>query len=192
MPQILAPTKSRIHQMQEKFLSFTPLSEDLALYGITSEYKLFTINSSGEIAYIIEGDESPQPYSKKDKEEIIDIIVKGEERLGKKVSRSEVKKSRNFPKYKPIYGVITKDDRGNIYAIKDMTVSKGVQILYFVDMFNKEGYFLYKVKTQKYPHFIKNGYIYNAKIDQESGYTKIKRYKIKNWDKLKEYNPEEH
>jgi len=36
------------------------------------------------------------------------------------------------------------------------------------------------------PRLIRNGHLYQVKMDEEVGLTKILRYKIRNWTQLKE------
>ncbi len=55
------------------------------------------------------------------------------------------------------------------------------------DLFSQEGYYLYRVKMDDFfPQIIKNGFIYTSKSDPDTGYYKVKRYRIKNWNKIKE------
>ena len=53
-------------------------------------------------------------------------------------------------------------------------------------MFNKEGCFLYKVQIDQPSLVFRNGYIYGPIINPETGYIKVKRFKIKNWEHIKE------
>ena len=53
-------------------LCFSPINEHLAVYGYSSEYKLFVIDSSGNLVHIIEKDEPPTPLSKKEINKVID------------------------------------------------------------------------------------------------------------------------
>jgi hypothetical protein len=168
-------------------LCLCPINEDLAIYGYSSDYSLFAINSKGETVYIVKKDEPPQPVSKAEKNEIIDRRMrrqKENERMPK-ISRSRWARALKFPKYKPFYTIIIKDDKDRIYVRKFEFPLDRSDVADF-DMFNKEGYFLYKVKIPiSYP-VIKNGCIYTTERDQDTGYAKIKRYKIKNWEQIKE------
>jgi hypothetical protein len=53
------------------------------------------------------------------------------------------------------------------------------------DIFNREGYYLYKTEMPFTPHFIKGGHIYHVHTDEETGEIKLIRYKIKNWGGFK-------
>jgi hypothetical protein len=53
------------------------------------------------------------------------------------------------------------------------------------DVFCQKGYYIYRTNLPLFPNIIKNGYIYNIEFNQDTGYSKIKRYKIKNWEQIK-------
>jgi hypothetical protein len=52
------------------------------------------------------------------------------------------------------------------------------------DIFSKEGYYLYRAKLPFTPEVIKNGYFYDLYSSEETGEVRIKRYKVRNWDKM--------
>ncbi len=172
-------------------LCLCPINEDLAIYGYALDYSLFAINAKGETVYIIRKDESPKPVTGAEKEKVIDRRMRAQkenERMTQ-ISRSKYASALRFPKHKPFYRTIIKDDKDRIYVEKfkfpfDLSDSADF------DIFSKDGYYLYKAKIPvRYPFIppvIKNGYDYTTEIDQETGYAKIKRYKIKNWDQIRE------
>lgn len=167
-------------------LCLCPINEDLAIYGYSTDYSLFAINAKGETVYIIKKDEPPQPVTKAEKDKVIDRFMGGQkenERMPK-ISRSKYASALKFPKHKPFYERIIKDDKDRIYVEKFKFLFDRSDSADF-DMFNKDGYFLYKVKIPILYPVIKSGYIYTREYDQESGYSKIKRYKIKNWEQIK-------
>jgi len=166
-------------------LYFFPASDGGAVYGHSSEYKLFVLNDSGNLSYIVERDKSPEPITKKDKDRLVDRYLELQKRLpkGEKLSRSEVKRAYIFPRFKPFFSGIMSDDKGRIYVggydSKDGRA--------YFDLFNKEGYYIYKIKpSPPYPRIIKKGYIYSVGRDRGTDYVKVKRFKIKNWDQIKE------
>jgi hypothetical protein len=167
-------------------LWFYPIKGSLYVYGNSSEYKIFVIDSSGELVRIIEKDESPQSISKKEINKRIDDFLEAMKKRsrGPKYTRSELKSSANFPKHYPFFFGFQTDDKSRIYVRKvksPLDEYKGV----YCDIFNESGYYLYRAKL---PHsgVIKNGCLYRAARDEETGYIDIKRYKIKNWDEIKE------
>ena len=56
----------------------------------------------------------------------------------------------------------------------------------FFDLFSQEGYYLYKVKIPEInPQIIKKGFTYTYRSDPNTGYYKVERFKIKNWEQIK-------
>lgn len=169
-------------------LIFCPLSKGRGIYGYSQEYRLFIINSSGETEHMIEKDDSKLSITKKEKNMLVDRYIE-RQRLRKKrtiLSKSEVERGYVFPKNKPFYTRIFSDDKDRIYVLRfkspfDEEKSK------IYDLFNKEGYYLYKVTIPSIPIFaIKNGRIYSVRFDKDTEVARIIRYKIRNWEKIKE------
>ena len=169
-------------------LTFCPLSKGRGVYGYSQEYRLFIINSSGETEHIIEKDDPQLPITKKEKDKLVDRYMESQRRSkkGTILSKSEVERGYVFPKNKPFYTRIFRDDKDRIYVLRfkspfDEENSK------IYDLFNKEGYYLYKVTIPSIPIYaIKNGRIYSVRFEKDTDITRIIRYKIKNWDRIKE------
>jgi hypothetical protein len=172
-------------------LYFCSLSERLGIYGYSSEYKLCVVNSSGETVYRIEKDEKRQPTSKKEEGEFLEKRVEihkeaWKDRGGFPFSKRELRKIYNFAKYKPFFTGIITDDSGHIFLQKPKSILHK-EIDTFFDLFSQEGYYLYKVKIPEInPHIIKMGYIYTLRYNPDTGYYKVERFKIKNWEQIKE------
>lgn len=160
-------------------LHFSPLNGELAVYGYSSEYRLFVINFLGEIIYEIEKDELLQLITQKEKNRVIDDFIESLKEQGQNFSRNEVKKAFHFFKFKPFFHKIITDDKYNIYVYKG-TNKNDIEF----DLFNKEGFYLYRVKMPYFPLLIKNGHVYLYKHNKDTGYSKIIRYKIKNYNHL--------
>jgi hypothetical protein len=170
-------------------LHFFPISIGGGIYGHSSQYKLFIISPSGNLSHTIEVEKPPEPISKKDKDSLIDGYLRMSKQfpIGEKLSRSGVKKAYIFPEFKPFFNEIFIDSKDRIYVrIPKSVLDKDESPHY--DLFNKEGYFLYRVKMPHFgfPRIIKNGYIYTHIRDSVTGYIQIKRYKIINWEQIRE------
>ncbi|NQT80049.1 MAG: 6-bladed beta-propeller [Candidatus Aminicenantes bacterium] len=165
-------------------LLFCPLSDELGIYGYSTEYKLGVVNSSGEIVFIIEKDEKRQPTSRKEENEYLEKMIERSKGGGIQWSRGDLRKLHGFAKYKPFFSLIMNDDEGHIFLAKPKPVVKEEEDTYF-DFFNKEGYYLYKIKIHEIsPKVIKKGYLYTFRQDEDTGYYIIERYKIKNWGQV--------
>ncbi len=166
---------------------FCPLSDELGIYGHSDEYRLWVVNSTGEVVYIIEKMEKRQPTSNKEESEYVkERIDRMNEQGNIQWSAGDLKKMYKFAKYKPFFSSIKTDDTGHIFLQKPKSVVKSEEDTYF-DFFNKEGYYLYRVKIREVnPRVIKNGCIYTFRTDPDTDYYKVERYRITNWDQIKD------
>lgn len=165
-------------------LIFCPIDEKSGIYGHSSEYRLFVFKSSGEVTYIIEKEEPLHAISQKEKDKIVKDIIDSQEERGTPWPKGVVEEGANFAKYRPFYNRILKDDKGNIYVRKLKSVFDEEKSEEF-DIFNPEGYYLYKIKLPFTPHLIKAGYIYRVHTDEGTGEIKLIRYIVKNWDSFR-------
>ena len=167
-------------------LMFCPIDEKSGIYGHSSEYRLFVFKSSGEVTYIMEKEAPPHAISQKEKNKIVKDIIDSQEERGTPWPKGVVEEGANFAKYRPFYNRILKDDKGNIFVRKLKSVFDEEKSEEF-DIFNPEGYYLYKTKLPFTPNIIKAGYIYHVHTDEGTGEIRLIRYMIKNWDALKKH-----
>ncbi len=163
---------------------FCPINEFSGVYGYSGIYRLYFVNSNGDIARIVEQDVIPVEISKKEKEELINDRFASINKRHPELKKSDIRNGIIFPKHKPFFQSFLKDDK-HIYVRRFKRSSDTDKNVEF-DLFNTEGYFLFKVIMPFYPTKIKDGYVYRFKSDRETGYIKIVRYKIKNWDQIKD------
>jgi len=161
-----------------------PLGEGEFVYAYPKEYKIFIMNTDGDLKLIIEKEEVPQPINRKEKNFIIKRIENRLKRRGRKFPRKMIEEACQFPRYRPFFKNILADDKGRIYVQKMKSVidkSKEVEF----DIFSKDGHYLYKTKFPFTPEIIRKGYVFNIYSSDETSETKIERYKIKNWSEIK-------
>ena len=151
------------------------------VYGHSKKYELVAVDKSGKTLFIIRKDESPIKITKTERDRIKDRIKWDIRKDGRLVPEISLK----FPDYKPYFYSIITDDISRIYVRKN-PVSRESNTNHEFDVFNKEGMYLYKIHLNYYPDVIKNGYLYTIVVNEENGLEQIKRYRIKNWGKIKE------
>ena len=150
------------------------------VYGYSKKYELSVVNEKGDTLFIIKKDEPPKEITKKEKDRVENQKIWNLRKQGHQVSDLSLK----FPDYKPYFYSIKTDDISRIYVRKN-PASRESNTNHEYDVFNKEGLYLYKIHLNYYPDVIKDGYIYTRITDEETGLEQIKRYRIKNWDKIK-------
>lgn len=145
------------------------------VYGNSSNYELNIIDSTGKILFKIQKESPLLPISKKEKDAVRE-----------KFRDSPINNVNNipFPKHKPHYGYILSD--GDWIFVMRYKSPQDQREVWTVDIFNKQGYYLYKSTLPVKPRLIKNGFVYLIDSSDESGNVRVKRYTIKNWNQIKE------
>ena len=154
------------------------------VYGHSKKYELVAVDKSGKTLFIMRKDESPIKITKNEKDRIKNQKIWNLRKQGHYVPEISIK----FPEYMPYFYSITTDDISRIYVRKN-PVSRESNTNHEYDVFNKEGLYLYKANFNHYPDVIKNGYVYTRIANEETGEEQVKRFRIENWDKIKEEMP---
>ena len=151
------------------------------VYGDSSEYSFSRINLDGEVELTVKKEEPFHSISQKEKDKILD----GFSELIKQWPEGVVEEAVQFPAHRPFFDRILIDDKGRIYIKKVRPVLDETENVEF-DIFNREGYCLYRTILPFSPEIIKNGCFYDLFTSDETGEVKIIRYKILNWDQIKD------
>lgn len=166
------------------FLSFSPIEKKGSVYGYNPEYKLFIINQIGETLFIIKKEESYHHISRAEKDKIIEDTLENTARGRERWPRDVVEDAANFPDHRPFFNGIAADDKGRIYVRRIKSVLDENEEVKF-DIFGPDGHFLYTTRLSFTPRLIKGGYLYHTTFSEETGETKVIRYRIKNWAQMK-------
>lgn len=146
---------------QELAIQFNVLDDRSFVYGYSKEYELTVMDFFGKVLCRIKKDEPYPKFTAKEKVRYKGIAP---------------------PEFKPYFYAIFTDDLGRIYVQRNKTWAEEENIQKEIDVFSKEGIFLYKTKLPKHTFIIRNGYAYTLEAEEEE---LIKRYKIKNWSTIK-------
>jgi hypothetical protein len=153
----------------EHDLFIASIDNQTFLYGFSEKYELNVVDIEGVLLFKIKKNEPPHKFSLKESRKL--------------------KKSRVFyklPPHKPFFYSIITDNNGRIYVQKNKTRGEDFKVNREVDIFSKDGYYLYKSTIPRGTYIIKNDYMYVYVIDENKGDELVKRYKMKNWDQIKE------
>jgi hypothetical protein len=132
-------------------------NKEVGVYGFSGNYDLYLINQDGETSLIIKKIEPASILTAKERNEI-----------------RSMDKSALIPKYKAFFIDIILDDKGNIYVEK--WKNKSVTF----DFFNKEGFYLYRIKAPLNPIFkIFDQQIYCGEFIKNSSFIKVIAYNFK-------------
>jgi len=165
-------------------LHLVPFQNNGLIYAHSSEYRLFHLNSAGELDFVIQKDEPYHSISKREKDKIVQDMKDSLSDRGNEWSEDVIEQACQFPATRPFFSNIAMDDQGRIYARRVRSVLDEKETYEF-DIFNADGYYLYKTEIDFSPSLIKNGFVYQIKTDEEAGTVRIVRYRVKNWDQIK-------
>jgi len=146
----------------EKNLFISSIDNQTFVYGYPEEYELCVIDESGHPLYRIKKDEPLRKFPAKER---------------------DTAKKYNLGEYQPFYYLVFTDDKGRIYVQTNKTWAEEDVKKKEVDIFSKEGYYLYKTILPKHTYVIQKGYLYALEINEME---LVKRFKIKNWEEIKE------
>jgi len=160
-------------------IAFAPLTPETFVYGFSETYRIHVADVEGRTVLLIAKDEKPQSISGKEKDEtresgIYALIGTNEKKLDDGM----------FPDHRPFFGQILTDDAGRIYVVRsgsilDKDASRKV------DVFSKDGYYLYAVAWRSFPSVLKAGFFYEVREDKETSEYEVVRRRIKNWSSMK-------
>jgi len=142
------------------------------IYGYSENYELNVVDQDGQIQYKIKKIESPKGFSAEEK----------------RLQQSTKLKYKSFeiPAHKPFFYSIFSDSEGRIYIQKNRTHGFDFEINREVDIFSKDGYFMYRSVLPRGTYLIKDGFLYDYFMNEDTGAEMVRRFKIKNWDQIKE------
>ena len=166
-------------------LTFYPVGQKGVVYGYNPEYTFYLTDRSGDTILIIKKDEPPQSITRKEKDKIIDDVLEDTAQDGARWPRDVVEEGANFPDHRPFFNASASDDKGRIFVRRVKSVLDESKEAEF-DIFSADGYYLYTTKLPFTPELIKDGYLYHTTYSEETGEYKVIRYKIKNWNEIKE------
>jgi hypothetical protein len=160
-----------VYHPYSKKIFLSHLKYEKICFAENSTYKIYLSDLSGNIKSIIYDNKKQEKISNKE-------IEWFRKKYGKR--RFEIIR---LPKYRPILENMLTDELGRIYIFKKKSVLNKSK-RFNVDIFSKDGVFLYKAAINKVPKIIYNGYTYYIENDNEGRYI-IKKAKINNYKKIK-------
>jgi len=175
LSKIIEGRVAGFHHGYEHRFQMCAIGPQTFVYGYSSNYELNIIDSTGKILFKIQKESPLLPISKKEKDAVRE-----------KFRDSPIKNVNNipFPDHKPHYGRILSD--GDWIFVMQYKSPQDQREVWPVDVFDKQGYYMYKSTLPVQPQIIKNGFVYLIDSSDESGNVRVKRYAIKNWEQIKE------
>jgi hypothetical protein len=166
-------------------LLLTAMDRQTFCYAHTLRYEIFVIDKNGEQTLKIQTDAPSHSITQGEKDHIIKQLEKSISRRGTKWPKGVLEEACDFPSSRPFFWGMVADDYHRLYLWRAKSVLEESKEHTF-DVYSKDGYFIYRIKMGIVPDLLKNGYLYNIEEDEETGEVFVKRYRIKNWNQIKE------
>ena len=151
----------------EPDLFISNIDNDSFIYGFSMKYEFTVIDTQGKVLFKMAKDAQEREFPAKEKRHL---------------TKSKI--FYKLPPYMPFFYSVFSDCKGRIYVQTNKQERAPVEKE--IDIFSKDGYFLYETKLPTYTHVIKNGSLYAYVVDEDAGIEYVKRYRIKNWEQIKE------
>ena len=177
-------TFSANHAYTPKLL-LTSLDRNTFSYAHTSGNEIFVIDKNGELISKIQTDEKSYSITQGEKDHIIGQLEERLSNRGRKWPKGVLEEAFDFPSSRPFFWGMTTDDLQRLYLWRVRSVLDESEEQIF-DVYSKDGYFIHRIKIDLMPELVKNGYLYDIEEDEDTGEVYVKRYKIKNWEQIKE------
>jgi len=171
-PDIIAVREEMGRFIPFPMIRYTIVKEDLLIWGISSEYKIYITDDKGKTIKIIEKEHKPIEVTADWKARYLDALPKEFPKEGQKFSR-----------YFPAFDYFFADDEGRLF-VKTFEKTTGTD-KYFFDIFDREGRYLTRtalkvgreISLKQDSFIIKNNKLYTIYYDEED-YPVLKRMRI--------------
>ena len=90
-----------------------------------------------------------------------------------------------MPDHRPFFSKFLSDDVGRLYVVRFRPITEREVGTQDIDVFSKDGFYLYRLTWPFMPQVIKGGFLYEVRQDEDTGLTRIIRYRITNWSDFK-------
>ena len=174
-----------IHHDYTPELRISPWRDGGFVYGFTTEYKLHCCDASGTEVLVFGKDEPRHAVSRSEKNKILDEFTAKLSRAGETWSRGELERMANMPDHRPFFKGLKVDDAGRVYVQRLPSVMEQPEGVEF-DVFSGRGRLLYSLTLPFVPVTVRSGFCYISESSEETGAVTVVRYRIRNWDSLKQ------
>jgi hypothetical protein len=160
------------------WIRFASVSADSFAYGFSGEYKIFIADAEGNVSLILTKPEKPQAISSSEKDET------RKNGLYYWSGGSRKDEGTFFPDHRPFFSQFMSDDAGRLYVLGHTSILEKAAPTR-VDVFSREGIFLYRMSWTSRPAAIRAGYLYEVREDPETSEYLVIRHRIANWEAMK-------
>ncbi|HUT08125.1 MAG TPA: 6-bladed beta-propeller [Candidatus Latescibacteria bacterium] len=164
------------------WISFVPVSADSFAYGFSGEYRIWYADAEGRTLFVMTKAEKPQAISAGEKDETRKNGLYAW--MGGNSRDEGVFFPDHRPYFEPYFAQFMADDAGRLYVPRPNSIlEKDAPTR--VDVFSREGVYLYRMTWASRPTTIRAGFLYEVREDPETSEYLVIRQKITNWEAMK-------
>ncbi len=161
-------------------LPYAPRSEESLFYGYSLDYRIHVVDGEGRELFA---------FSKAEKSRAItgeEADLTRAEGIWAWFGQGDRKTAPlDLPNHRPYFSRFSSDDLGRLYVVRFKPITEKAVTSSDVDVFSKDGFYLYRMTWPFIPQVIKGGFLYEVRQDEEAGLTRIIRHRIRNWSEFK-------
>ena len=161
-------------------ITYCPRSDDSYYYGFSLDYTIHVVDGEGRELFAFSKVEKSQGITSQEG----DLTRES----GSFISYGQGDPRTaplGMPDHRPYFSSFLSDDLGRLYVVRFKPITEKDVTSSDIDVFSKDGYYLYRMTWPFVPQVIKGGFAYEVRQDEEAGFTKIIRHRIKNWADIK-------
>jgi hypothetical protein len=155
-------------------------SADSLYYGFDQDYKVHVVDQEGRPLFVFTKAERPMPISAEEK-----ALTRKEGIFTWEGQGDPKDTDLGMPSHRPFWSKFISDDEGRLYVVRFLTILEKDRTTRDVDVFSRDGIYLYRTTWPFLPQVIKGGFLYEVRQDENAGLTRIVRHRIKNWADFK-------
>ena len=152
-------------------------SPDSLFYGFDLDYQFHVLDKDGLSLFVFSKDEREVPISGEEK-----ALTRKEGVFSWSGIGDPDKTDLGMPDHRPFFSGLLSDDLGRLYVVRFKPITEKDVKTSEIDVFSKDGTYLYRMTWPFVPQVIKEGFLYEVRQDEEVGLTRIIRHRIKNWE----------
>ena len=162
-------------------LSFCRRPGDSLYYGFPFNYTVYVADSEGRQLLAFSKSEKAVAISAEEKD-----LTRKEGIFSWSGQGDPEKTDLGMPDHRPFFTRFFSDDLGRLYVVRSRPITEKDITTSDVDVFSKDGLYLYRLTWPFLPQVIRDGFLYEVRQDEQAGLTKIIRHRIENWGDFKD------
>lgn len=161
-------------------IAFCARPENSLFYGFSLEYLIHVVDVEGRRLFAFSKAEQSRGISGEEAD------LTREEGIWALYGSGDPKTAPlGMPDHRPFFRRFLSDDLGRLYVIRFSPITEKDVKTSEIDVFSKDGYYLYRMIWPFVPQLIRGGFLYEVREDEQAGLTKIVRHRITNWGEFK-------